>query len=202
MQSQPFVPTHPNRLQYDSVRPNMLHWQPLHQGYGYMMQISHSAVMRPNTDTPSWPQQQTPPSFTNVYNPVGSIAQLQSATNRPEQHWLSCVVDFTQDQASTFLERAKNLRIESAPKTCSRLSQEIVQAVCSHIANGKQKNVPRFLRGDTTTEDRRPQQHKQNETAGPVDATVAAAAAPIVAAQPDGGANPPQQPRRRWCGRG
>ena len=129
MQSQGFIPTPPKHLQYDSVRPNMTRWQPLHQGYGHMMQAFDTAVFRRNPDILQWQQQHNTPSLINVYNPVGSITQPQNATNMHEHHWLSCVVNFTKEQASTFLKRAKNLSIASAPRHCSQLNQEIVQEV-------------------------------------------------------------------------
>ena len=68
-------------------------------------------------------------------------------TDKPSTQ-LSFLVKFTPDQAETYFTRAKNMGLASA---CGhQLTQEIVQDVNSHIANGKKRNAQRFLRGNTT----------------------------------------------------
>ena len=116
---------------------------------------------------------------------------------------LSFVVHFTADQAATFLRRAKNLKLESA-KDCRQLTQEIVQDVNSHLANGNVKHALRFLRGETTTEEQRtakPCSKKEaNDNATPPtvaaaapSSAVGAVAAPVGAVAPPIAANPPPQ---------
>ena len=63
---------------------------------------------------------------------------------------LSLHFHFTLDQAETFFARAKKLGLASA-SAGHQLTQEIVQGVNSHIADGKKRHVQRFLRGYTSS---------------------------------------------------
>ena len=51
-----------------------------------------------------------------------------------------------------YCREQKNLKLESAKDSdCRQLTQEMVQDVNSHLANGKATQAQRFLRGETTT---------------------------------------------------
>jgi hypothetical protein len=128
--------------------------------------------------------------YPSDFNPLAAApsrsmpsSSLQNATVKPPL-WVR--VGLTAEQEATLLRRAKNLKIESA-KDSRRLTQEIVQDVILHIANGKAKNVQRFIRGETTTEEQRSAKPCSERATQPTVATVppssdggaVAAAAPV-----------------------
>ena len=174
MQNQGFFnDTLTNNCQYENFRGNSPHFF----SWGNMM-TQHPAVQRHFNTTTA--QQRYAANFNAAFYPTpniqigpnyqgGAPAHFHAATyptlniqsgpnnqaeapsnkhtDKPSTQ-LSFLVKFTPDQAETYFTRAKNMGLASA---CGhQLTQEIVQDVNSHIANGKKRNAQRFLRGNTT----------------------------------------------------